>query len=283
MDDSNGSATLICGVNWLGDSIMSMPAVQYLKARDPGVRIVLLVKPKLRELWEMHPGVDEIVTLYRGIRGLIKAVSRIRRIRCSRAFIFPNSFRSALVPWLSGVRERVGRPGQFRSLMLSRRTHPHASRAPGHQSQEYLQIVGLADGAEFAQAPRLEIPGEAVERVRRRWGLNASDVMIGLIPGAARGPSKRWPEAHFIRAGRMLCAEGARRILVLGSREEHELCGRVAAGVGAHAANAAGETSLHEFAALLGCCRVVIANDSGGMHVAAAAGVLLVVGLSVWL
>ena len=99
---------------------------------------------------------------------------------------------------------------------------------------------------------------------------------MGLLPGAARGPSKQWPPDHFIAVGRQLAARPGCRIVVFGARDEASLCRAVAEGIGPAAITLGGETTLSELAALLGLCRVVVANDSGGMHLAAAAGARVV-------
>jgi heptosyltransferase-2 len=101
-------------------------------------------------------------------------------------------------------------------------------------------------------------------------------LVAGFFPGAARGPAKRWPSEAFVDLGRRLLASQACRILVLGGRQDRAVCGQVAEGIGRGAVNTAGETPLALLAGFLRLCRVVVANDSGGMHLAAAVGARVV-------
>ena len=263
---------LVCGPNWLGDSIMSMPAIQSLRRRRPSCRITLLVKPKMEDLWRMHPAVADVVTMREGIGGLRRTVGTVGMGKFDASLIFPNSFRSALVPYLARVPVRAGMRGHWRDWMLT-----HVVDAPGeparrHQQWEYLEIAGMADETAEPEAPHLSVPDTIVAGTRERLAAAGKGVWVGLIPGAARGPSKQWPPEHFIETGRGLTSKSGCRILILGTSSEAELCGRVAEGIGRAALNVAGETTLAEFAALLEQCRVVVANDSGGMHLAAAVG-----------
>jgi ADP-heptose:LPS heptosyltransferase len=151
-----------------------------------------------------------------------------------------------------------------------------APAVPGreHQSFEYARVLGLDD--ERLPDPRLEIPGDVAAACRERLAslfagsFDEGVPLVGMIPGAARGPSKRWPADGFIAVGRGLADRAGARILVLGTSAESDLCTRVAAGIGAGAVDTAGSTTLPELAALLASCSLVIGNDSGGGHLAAA-------------
>jgi heptosyltransferase-2 len=267
---------LICGTNWLGDSIMSMPAIQLLKQRQPSSKITMLVKPKLAALWKMHQAVDEMIPLEDGFAGALRGVSDVKKAGVSRAFIFPNSFRSALLPFLAGVRERVGMRGHQRSWMLTRTVAPPSTPDRNHQSWEYIEIAGESAERGASELPRLVIPWEVRTEVGKKFGIDTAGELIGLIPGAARGPSKRWPPERFVEVGYKVSERAKCHTLVFGSDSERELCAEVANGIGRWAHNLAGNTTLSELAALLGLCRVVICNDSGGMHLASAVGTKVV-------
>jgi heptosyltransferase II len=265
---------LICGTNWLGDSVMSMPAIRLLKRRNPSARITILVKPRLADFWKMQSLVDSVIRLNAGLGETLAMAGSIRKLGFGAAYVFPNSFRSAVIPFLAGVPARTGMRGHFRALMLTRVVEPPAVPQKIHQSWEYLEIVGESGVAEVEQ-PKLDIPSELGAQMAQRFTLGSAE-LIGLIPGAARGPSKRWSEDRFIEVGKGLALTRECRLLVFGSGNETELCETVASGIGRRALNLAGQTSLPELAALLARCRVVICNDSGGMHLAAAAGAKVV-------
>ena len=262
---------LVYGPSWLGDSIMSMPALQMLKRQQPAVPVTVLARPHLAPLWRLHGAVDEVVELRDAARGWWGSVRRIRAQGFRRIVICPNSFRSAVIPFMARIPERVGRAGHQRRWLLTSVVEEPASLHGRHQAWEYANLLGLAP--EELEAPRLVVPDAVVRQCYDR--LSSVDVgggWVGLIPGAARGPSKRWPADHFAAVGRMLIRAVKCRVLVFGTDAETLLCSQVSGAIGGGALNVAGATSLPDFAALLRLCRVVVVNDSGGMHLAAAVG-----------
>ena len=261
--------TLVCAVNWLGDGVMSLPAIQAFRLRFPGRHLAVLAKRRVEAFWRLHPAVDEVLAFDGSAAGTLRAARDVRRGGFRDAWVLPNSFRSALIPFLAGVPVRAGAAGHARRPLLNRVVNVSAA-AGRHQAWEYAAILGVAD-LETLDPPRLRIPQEAAAGARRLLGSRPERPRVGLIPGAARGPSKRWPAPHFADLGRRLGAAGY-EVLVLGAPPEAGLCAEVAAGVGAPAVNLAGRTSLAELAAVLALCHVAIANDSGGMHLAAAVG-----------
>lgn len=265
---------LICGVNWLGDTVMAMPAVQALKRAHPSAELTMLVKPGLAPLWEMSGSVDRVASYKPTVGGTLRAGVVFRRERFDRAIIFPSSFRSALIPFLAGIPGRIGVAGDGRTWMLTRAVG--LGGAGPHQSREYYRIAGLPDVGGVPDAPALHVPAEALSSVEEKLGAVHRGEWIGIVPGAARGPSKRWPAGRFVTAGRRLREETGCGIAVLGVSSERALCEDVARGIGEGAVCMAGETSLPEFAAALQRCRLVLANDSGGMHLATAVGTRVV-------
>lgn len=267
---------LICGVNWLGDTLMLLPAVRAFKAASPGCELVVLAKPFLHPVWEMEGSASSLLALEYGLAGTWRTAARLRSAGCRVAYVLPNSFRSAMLPLLGMVPERVGMSGHQRVWMLTRvaTVGPEAQR--GHQSLEYFDILGIRRNVTERPFVRLNVPAHAAEEAEAMLGLpSAGTPIVGLIPGAARGPSKCWPEANFIEVGRALAAGGV-RLAVFGSDRETDLCARVAAGIGPSCLNLAGRTSLVQMVAYLQRCRVAVTNDSGGMHMAAAAGTRVV-------
>ena len=253
---------LICSPNWLGDSIMCMPAIQAYKKYHPTCCVRLLVKPHLQALWKMHSDIESVILLGDGLGGMRQAVRAIKGYGTRVAFIFPNSFRSACVPLLARVEDRIGRPGHRPSKMLTR-VIPPCSRE-SHQASEYLQIVGLNEHEVLL--PELNLGANVGED---DISLSKGERVVGIMPGAAYGASKRWPADRFIAVGRALTSDHGCRALVLGNRSETKLCETVATGIGPQAISMGGKTSLPQLAGLLHRCNLVICNDSGGMHLAA--------------
>lgn len=265
-------AILVCGVNWVGDCIMTMPALQAFRRKHPTAYITLLIKPQLMQLWKLNPVPNEILPLHSGFAGTLRTARLIRTRRFKKAFVLPHSFRSALVPFLGGVEERIGMPGHWRGAMMTRIVHPREGQ-PGreHQAWEYMDLLVPNHDARELERPELNLPEDIVAAARARLD-KLPQPRIGLLPGAARGPSKRWPAGHFIEMGKQLVKEKNACIVTLGISREASLCQKIVDGIGPGALNLAGQTTLAEWIALLKVCDLVISNDSGGMHLAAAVG-----------
>jgi heptosyltransferase II len=267
---------LICGVNWLGDAVMSMPAVQELRRRCPAAKIAIVAKEKLVSLWLMHAAVDEVIPLRPGSLATLMTAYRLRARGYDRAYVFPNSFRSALVAFVAGVPVRVGPAGHCRAWMLTQVAQETSTGEHRHQAWEHLSLVNAARELSQCPAPRLMSQGGLIAESRDRFGVDDLQPWLALIPGAARGPAKRWPLSRFVEVGRGAEERYGCRCAVFGTGEESGLCAEVVQGIGSRAVNAAGKTSLRELAALLSVCDVALTNDSGGMHLAAAVGTKVV-------
>lgn len=270
---------LISGANWLGDSVMSAPAIEAVKRHRPDLALTVLVKSGLIPLWRMHPDVESVVELRETLPGALMTASKIRTGEFERALVFPHSFRSALIPFLAGIPERVGLSGHHRDWMLTRVVRINEDVRGRHQSFEYLSVAGM-DEMERPGPPRFVVSDETTARCRKRLEAKLKDrvgmPIVGIVPGAAYGPSKRWPAARFAQVGRRLQSDNACAVIVLGGMSDKPVCSETAVGMGSTVPDFSGTTTIQEFAAMLAMCNVVIANDSGGMHLAAAMGAKVV-------
>lgn len=262
---------LICSANWLGDCVMSMPAVQAFKRKHPSCRITMLAKSKLCSLWAMHSCVDTVISLQDGVLGTVKAVGMVKECEFEEGFVFPNSFRSALIPFLAGVPRRRGVAGHQRQWMLTDVVGLSVQRDRMHQAWEYMDTLDLSAECAAIDDPQLVVPEDKIHEAhatleQMKWGK-----CIGLMPGAAYGPAKRWPAEYFIEVGKYFTGNGY-GVAIMGSATEVDLCSAVSSGIGGQSLSFAGRTSLPQLAALLGVCSAVITNDSGGMHLASAVG-----------
>lgn len=255
---------LIVGVNWLGDAIMSMPAIKRFRRMKQHYKITILTKPHLIPLWEMHPHVDDIIP----IGDLFDTGKRLRGQEFEKAYILPNSFRSALLPWLGRIPERIGSRGQMRTWMLTDPRPRRTESDPLHQAYENFNLLNVEALSGEILEPELVVPPEARDEAARHISLK--DQVIALIPGAARGPSKRWPLEHYIRLGQQLDKQHGYRLIFLGTGDDASICDEAVSAIGPAAFSLAGKTSMQTFAGVLARCKGVVANDSGGMHLAAA-------------
>lgn len=257
---------------------MSMPALQRFRQQHRDAHLAILVKPPLASLWKLQPAVDEVLILEPGNAGLLRTAAMLRKAQFHTAYIFPNSWRSALVVYLAAIPERIGAGGPARRPLLTLRIRLSKRAHTQHQQWEYADILQIPS-SELLPVPQLAI--HASDSVLPP--AETSIKTVGLIPGAARGPSKQWPESCFLRAAHLVLQTFPDcRFAIFGTTTEMLLCQRLASALPASSVMLAGGTTLPQFAASLAACTTVICNDSGGMHLASVVGtpVIAVYGLT---
>ena len=262
---------LIFGVNWLGDACMSMPALQRFREQNPATHITMLTRPSLTPLWEMHPCVDATIPMHPTLREMRTAAKELRNRDIDKAYVFPNSWRSALVPYFAKIPVRLGQYGHHRGILLTHTTPLSPKNRERHQQWEYVDILQLQD-IETLPGPTLKVPASVAEHIQKSMPAQPNSPWIGLLPGAARGPSKQWPVEHYIEATKQIRDNTTCRFALMGTPAEAELCNTIAEAIGPTAISLAGKTTLPELIAALGQCSTVLCNDSGGMHLAASVG-----------
>jgi heptosyltransferase-2 len=258
--------------NWIGDAIMAMPALQEYRRAEPAVALTVLARGGVADLWALHAAPDGVRRLDRKPAFFDPLYDELRAGLFDRAWILPNAFRSAWMAFRSGIPRRIALTGGLRRPLLTevRGWMPPPERR--HQGWEAMALWRPGAMPEALPAPELSVPAASGEEAARLLGeVDVRVPLIGLMPGAARGPSKRWPSGHFAETGRRLAARGA-RVVLLGGPDDAAVCRELAGAIGPAAVDLAGRTGLALWAALLARCSVVIANDSGGMHLAAALG-----------
>jgi heptosyltransferase-2 len=206
----------------------------------------------------------------------------LRAERFDAALLFPNSFHSAWMAWLARIPLRIGYARDGRGFLLHDPIEPPSPAAYGHQVDYYLQLLfraGLIDKPQAIEEIRLRLTeAEEVWAERRldALGLSGPRFPVGLAPGAAFGPAKRWlPERFAGLADRLIGALDA-DVLIFGSAAERPLAEEIAGAMKHTPVIVAGDTSLRQLLALMARCRFMVTNDSGSMHLAAALGVPLV-------
>ncbi len=264
---------LVVAPNWLGDTLMAMPGVRALQAARFGLVFDVLVKSAQADIWRLAKYKPRnILILGPGLTGIARATAAIRRNHYSEAYILPKSFRSALSPLLGGIPKRIGLPGHARNWMLTRVVRPLVAPSREHQAFECMDLLGLGD--KMIEPVELCISEEARRSIKKITDASAGAPVV-LAPGAKRGPSKRWPAENFAEVGRRLGETLRRPVLVVGAPAETALC-RSVADMAGNAISIAGQTSLSELAAVFEAACVVVANDSGAMHLASAVGAAVV-------
>jgi heptosyltransferase-2 len=261
---------LVRATNWIGDAVMSLPALRALRAAYPHAHIALLAKPWVKQLYEAEGAIDQIIPL----QSRWRQPRALQSQKFDLAILFPNSFESALQVFLTGAKRRIGYARDGRSPLLTDAVPiPKQGEIPKHERFYYLELLrraGLIDILPTVAEIHFEATEAAAERGRQIFEARQVKLpVIGVSPGAAFGSAKRWLPERFAQVAARLAEGGS--IAVFGSAAEQPLCAQVAAACGAH--NFAGQTTLREFIDMTAACRLFLTNDSGAMHIAAALGV----------
>ncbi|MCX7050009.1 MAG: lipopolysaccharide heptosyltransferase II [Candidatus Sumerlaeota bacterium] len=287
---------LIRAANWIGDAVMTTPAIRALRRHYPHARITLACRPWVAPVFEHSPDVDEVLPINdKGMRGLVATARRLRQGRYDLGVLFPNSLGSAMALRLGGVGRRVGYNLDGRGLFLSDAIPVTPDILARHMVEYYLNILGALLDWEKAEKKLVLVAGDKerreIQSVLERLGFDgrnekgAAAPLIGVNPGATNGTAKRWLPERYAALSGFLVREHAARILVTGSEAEAEMARSVAAQAKEpKVVSVAGDLSLAQFIALTERLALFITNDSGAMHIAAAMGapVVAVIGATDW-
>lgn len=273
---------LVRGVNWIGDAVMTMPAIRALRLAKRGAKISLLVKPWVAPLFEKDPNIDEVIVYsdeYEGISGRLRLAKKLRERRFCAALLLQNAFDAAVVVALAGIPERVGYARDGRRFLLTNSVSFDSSVKRLHHIDYYLNLISKAGLSAERSAPWIYLRLE--ERLEARGRLGELKRPVAAInPGATYGSSKRWLPERFAEASMRIIRELDGSVLILGGPAEKEIAAEIGrllrvpgeGGMGARALSVAGKTSLRELAALISESDVLITNDSGPMHIGYAVG-----------
>lgn len=295
---------LVRGVNWLGDAVMSTPALQRLREARPEAHISLLTPHKLADLWQHYPHVDAVLT-FASHETVWQVARRLRQERFDLALVLPNSPRSALEVFLARIPQRIGYARPWRSFLLTRPVAPPAEAVPmrkrsaaevkrlldgpeavaprafpatAHHLHHYLALAAALGANPTPLPPQISVTPEEVAGTKAALlrDMPAGLAWFGLNPGAEYGPAKRWPAARFIQAAIELQRRTGCGWLVFGGPKDQALAAEIVTGLrraaNPYVVNLAGKTTLRELCAALRFCRVLLTNDTGPMHLAAAVG-----------
>jgi len=276
---------LVRATNWLGDAVMTTPALAAVREGFPAARIVLLARPLVAELFRHHPDVDEVMVYERpgrheGALGRLRLGVELRRRRFDGALLLQNAFDAALIAFLGRIPERAGYPTDGRRILLTVPVPLTRAILERHEVEYYLCLLdGLGIPRPVPAALKLAVTGEERETMATRLaslGIGRGAPIVVINPGATYGSAKRWYPDRFAAVADALSAEWGARIVVVGSTAETPLAGEIEAAMRNPPVNLAGKTTVRELMALLSLSSFLVTNDSGPMHIGAALGVPLV-------
>lgn len=313
---------LVRGVNWIGDAVMTTPALLRLREALPQTHITLLTHEKLEGLWIGHPAVNEVITF--GAKENVFAVARrLKQGNFDAALVLPNSIRTGLEVKLAGIPRRLGYAASWRGWLLTevmpwragivkmrKRTEgevtrlaadadgraafrPHQAAVPdgrscgvnaallaeSHHTFHYLHLAAALGAKAEPLAPLIVVSDGEVAAAKAKFNL-PDGLLIGLNAGAEYGPAKRWPADRFIATAKELRSRLNCSFVIFGGEADNALATEIATALSlvpsSLVTSLAGRISLRELCAALRACRVVLTNDTGPMHVAAAVGTRVV-------
>jgi heptosyltransferase-2 len=283
--------SLIIAPQWIGDAVMTEPLLRALSAR--GERLTVIAVPWVAPVYRAMQHIEGLETTvdapfqhgglqWQARRDLAARIKSGEWGKFDKAYVLPNSFKSALLPWLANIPERRGYKGEMRFGLLNKRLANPPRHARGSMVEFYLNLApsplegeGWGEGA-VTPRPKLQAnPNHSPKGSDPNWLADTKPKTYTTIaPGAEYGPAKRWPAAHFAE----LIAKLDNPVVLLGAAKEQALCEAIRqaalqASPTQTILNLAGKTNLTEAIALIANAKNMVSNDSGLMHVAAAFGI----------
>jgi heptosyltransferase-2 len=276
---SAAAKTVVVAPAWVGDLVMAQSMLRLASAADQGPVDVIApvwappLLARMPEVARVHVLATRHGELGLGTR--YRLAQQLRHCGYQQAIILPRSFKSAIVPWLARIPVRVGFNSEGRALLLTDARRLDRTRL----SRTVDRFAALALPANAAPGepprPRLQADGANQQHLLATLGLTRSEPVVALMPGAAFGPAKMWPLQHYCDLATLLTARGL-HVWILGAAAEQAAGAAIATAAGARARNLCGQTGLDDTVDLLALSAAAVSNDSGLMHVAAAAGTYVI-------
>jgi len=275
---------LVRGTNWIGDVIMSLPAISSIRHTFPRSRIAVLAKPWVADLYRACPDIDEVIVfrspgVHDGIMGKVRLASHLKARHFDIAFLLQNAIEAAIIVRLAQIPVRAGYNSDGRGILLTHSVKRTKAIRKIHQTGYYLEMVeslgiqrsgkdiNIAPGDDYSLAAKKILAGHNIQK---------NDMLIGIAPGASYGPAKMWFPERFAAVADMLAGEYPAKFILFGSPGDRERANRVQENAKTPMINLAGETTLKEVIGLAKECNLFISNDSGLMHLAGALDIPLI-------
>ncbi len=277
---SRSDSILVCAPSWVGDAVMSLGAVRALRSAHPDRQITVLVRPWVKAIYEACEVVNELLVYdprgeHRGPRGFQRAVRRVKQGGFQTAILFPNAFRTAALIWASRIPDRMGYATEGRGFLLTRPVPPAPRPFGRHQSYYYLDLLRAA-GVDSQTADLHLVPTDEMKRGGREALESAGwkgEPLAGIHPGSTNSRAKRWRLDRYGQVADQLASRLGGRAVLFGGPGEEELVEEIRRHTRSEPLCLVGKTSLGALIGTFQHLSILVTNDSGPMHVAAAMGV----------
>ncbi len=271
---------LVAGTSWLGDAVITLPTLRGIRNLFPNAHIAILAKDTVAELFQAVSCVDACIPFHKAkgpgrISSIVSTAAVIRAHRFDLAVIFPRSVGSALPCFLARIPVRIGFSAGLRNLLLTDVVDRTKARRSGHQVHYYKHLLRPLGDPEFPELPELTLPDNDLHWAasflagRKR---QAGAPLIALNPGSIYGRAKHWFTERFAALAKRLKKNHGADILIIGDANTRSMADIIQKELDNTAIDATGKTTVLQLAALLKQCSVLVSNDTGPMHLAAAVG-----------
>lgn len=266
---------LIRGTNWIGDAVMTLPAVNSIRAAFPGAHLAILAKPPVADIYRMFSPADEIIeydSKFDNPLGVLRLAHRLRLKKFDAAILLQNAIEAAIIARAAGIPIRAGYNSDGRGFLLTHAIRRTENIFKVHQINYYLEMVKALGCADVDSAVHLAayVSPAAAREVLQQYLPGNTRSIIGIAPGATYGPAKKWLADRFAAAADRLSVDLNAQVVLFGGKMDRETASDVCRQANTNIINLAGKCTLVESIYLISQCRLFISNDSGLMHVAGA-------------
>ena len=266
---------LIRGTNWIGDAILTLPAMASIRATYPRAHIAVLAKPWVADIYKLFSDVDEVIIYenkYDTPAGVFRLANVLKKRNFDVAILLQNAIESAIIAFAARIPLRAGYNSDARGLLLTHSVKLTKEIRKVHQIDYYLEMVKALGCVSVDREMRLEtrISLQDVQNAVKKYLPETNKVIIGIAPGATYGPAKRWFHDRFSAVVDKLSESLPLQGIIFGSKADWDIAEEVRGAARTELVNLAGKTNLLEAIYLISQCRLFISNDSGLMHIAGA-------------
>lgn len=267
--------------NWIGDSILALPAIESLRQNFHDAHIWIAAQGWVEELFSAFDFIKGIISLPAAtdLKRLKTSAQKIKKHDFDTGLLLTNSFSSALLFYLAKIPQRWGYARDGRRILLTRAVAFKNKENFIHQVQCYLHLIselGLQTSPPELRLPLTQEDRQEAENLLFSLHVDTKKPLVILNPGAFYGPSKRWPASKFSKLAALLQDRNESEILIIGSSEEVVLAESIAASLKKKPFILTGKTKLRQLAGLMSHASLFITNDSGPMHMANALNIPVV-------
>jgi heptosyltransferase-2 len=266
---------LIRGTNWIGDAILTIPAIASIRATYPQAHIAVLAKPWLADIYRLFTAADEIIIYeknYDTAAGVFRLAHILRKRKFDAAILLQNAIEAAIMSLAAGIPVRAGYDSDGRGILLTNRVKRSKEIRNLHQIDYYLEMVRTLGCVSVNKEMHLETKINQIDAqcAVRKYIADYSKPLIGIAPGASYGPAKKWFPERFAAVADKIAAAFDSEIILLGGKSDANTAQEVGKSARTRLTNLAGKTDLRQAIYLISRCKLFISNDSGLMHIAGA-------------